>query len=133
MSLQWNGIELLDGLDRDGAARLIIGAPGAGKTGFALHVLMEGLKRYGGTNAVMTVSGRLLADDLGNRIIRQMRVSAQARPVTTLGAVAFRVIAATRAASSLPAPRLLNGAEQDVLLRRVMASHVGHAVVGDYC
>lgn len=133
MSLQWNGIELLDGLDRDGAARLIIGAPGAGKTGFALHVLMEGLKRYGGTNAVMTVSGRLLADDLGNRIIRQMGVSAQARPVTTLGAVAFRVIAATRAASSLPAPRLLNGAEQDVLLRRVMASHVGHAVVGDDC
>ena len=40
---------VLDGIDRDGAARLIVGTPGSGKTEFALSVLMAGLRRYGGT------------------------------------------------------------------------------------
>ena len=44
---------VLDGIDRDGAARLIVGTPGSGKTEFALSVLMAGLRRYGGTQAVM--------------------------------------------------------------------------------
>ena len=34
---------VLDGIDRDGAARLIVGTPGSGKTEFALSVLMAGL------------------------------------------------------------------------------------------
>ena len=33
---------VLDGIDRDGAARLIVGTPGSGKTEFALSVLMAG-------------------------------------------------------------------------------------------
>ena len=53
---------VLDGIDRDGAARLIVGTPGSGKTEFALSVLMAGLRRYGGTQAVMAVSGRVAAD-----------------------------------------------------------------------
>lgn len=60
---------VLDGIDRDGAARLIVGTPGSGKTEFALSVLMAGLRRYGGTQAVMAVSGRVAADALGNRVI----------------------------------------------------------------
>ena len=39
---------VLDGIDRDGAARLIVGTPGSGKTEFALSVLMAGLRRYDG-------------------------------------------------------------------------------------
>ena len=62
---------VLDGIDRDGAARLIVGTPGSGKTEFALSVLMAGLRRYGGTQAVMAVSGRVAADALGNRVIRE--------------------------------------------------------------
>lgn len=87
---------VLDGIDRDGAARLIVGTPGSGKTEFALSVLMAGLRRYGGTQAVMAVSGRVAADALGNRVIRELGFSVQARPVTTLGAVAFRAISASR-------------------------------------
>ena len=63
---------VLDGIDRDGAARLIVGTPGSGKTEFALSVLMAGLRRYGGTQAVMAVSGRVAADALGNRVIREL-------------------------------------------------------------
>ena len=78
---------VLDGIDRDGAARLIVGTPGSGKTEFALSVLMAGLRRYGGTQAVMAVSGRVAADALGNRVIRELGFSVQARPVTTLGGI----------------------------------------------
>ena len=93
---------VLDGIDRDGAARLIVGTSGSGKTEFALSVLMAGLRRYGGTQAVMAVSGRVAADALGNRVIRELGFSVQARPVTTLGAVAFRAISASREGTGLP-------------------------------
>lgn len=124
---------VLDGIDRDGAARLIVGTPGSGKTEFALSVLMAGLRRYGGAQVVMAVSGRVAADALGNRVIRELGFSVQARPVTTLGAVSFRAISASREGTGLPSPRLLNGAEQDALLRQVMAVHLRHAVAGDDC
>ena len=123
---------LLDDIERDGATRLVVGPACSGKTELALNVVLEGRKRYG-DNTVMTVSGRVAADALSNRVIREWGASAQARPVTTLGAVAFRIIAASRAQSEQSAPRLLNGAEQDALLRRVMAVHVQHAAVGDEC
>ena len=89
MTTQWNPDELLDGIAQDGKARLVTGAPGAGKTEFALSVLTAGLRRFGGAGAVMVVPGRVVADLLGNRVIRDMGSSVQARPVTTLGAVAF--------------------------------------------
>ncbi|NMM93773.1 PD-(D/E)XK nuclease family protein [Bifidobacterium oedipodis] len=123
---------LLDDIERDGATRLVVGPACSGKTELALNLVLEGRKRYG-DNTVMTVSGRVAADVLSNRLIREWGASSQARPVTTLGAVAFRIIAASRAQSEQPAPRLLNGAEQDALLRRVMAVHVKHAAVGDEC
>ena len=69
---------VLDGIDRDGAARLIVGTPGSGKTEFALSVLMAGLRRYGGAQVVMAVSGRVAADALGNRVIRELGFSVQA-------------------------------------------------------
>ncbi len=57
----------------------------------------------------------------------------KARPVTTLSALAFAVIADARRYEDLPAPRLLNGAEQDALLRRVVAAHLDHAEAGNLC
>lgn len=133
MNENLNPARLIDELERDGASRLVIGVPDAGKTEYALQVMLEGLRRYGASRVVMTVSSRVVADSLGNRVIRELGASDQVRPVTTIGAVAFRVIASSRAAQGLPAPRLLNGAEQDALLRRVLAVHVGHAVAGDDC
>ena len=41
---------------------LVAGAPRSGKTEFALDMLIAAMKRYGDANAVMTVSGRQIAD-----------------------------------------------------------------------
>lgn len=112
---------------------LVAGAPRSGKTEFALDMLIAAMKRYGDANAVMTVSGRQIADMLGDRAIRELSAVSQARPVTTLSAVAFRLLAAARSAQGKPLPKLLNGAEQDVIIRKVLTSHVEHRQHGDEC
>ena len=112
---------------------LVAGAPRSGKTEFALDMLIAAMKRYGDANAVMTVSGRQIADLLGDRAIRELSAVSQARPVTTLSAVAFRLLTAARSAQGKPLPKLLNGAEQDVIIRKVLASHVEHRQHGDEC
>lgn len=112
---------------------LVAGAPRSGKTEFALDMLITAMKRYGDANAVMTVSGRQIADMLGDRAIRELSAVSQARPVTTLSAVAFRLLTAARSAQGKPLPKLLNGAEQDVIIRKVLASHVEHRQHGDEC
>ena len=78
----------LEDLDR---VTLVAGAPSSGKTEFALGMLVAAMRRYGDGNAVMTVSGRQIADALGDRAIRELSAVSQARPVTTLPAVAFRL------------------------------------------
>ena len=112
---------------------LVAGAPRSGKTEFALDMLIAAMKRYGDANAVMTVSGRQIADMLGDRAIRELSAVSQARPVTTLSAVAFRLLTAARSTQGKPLPKLLNGAEQDVIIRKVLASHVEHRQHGDEC
>lgn len=112
---------------------LVAGAPRSGKTEFALDMLIAAMKRYGDANAVMTVSGRQIADMLGDRAIRELSAVSQARPVTTLSAVAFRLLTAARSAQGKLLPKLLNGAEQDVIIRKVLASHVEHRQHGDEC
>jgi hypothetical protein len=112
---------------------LVAGPPCTGKTEFATEALMAGLRAFGDVGAVMTVSNRKTADRYADEVIRQLRASSQARPVTTLSALAFRIIAALRSRQGAPLPKLLNGAEQDALVRRVMAGHVRHAMAGDEC
>nr|WP_236024483.1 PD-(D/E)XK nuclease family protein [Bifidobacterium pluvialisilvae] len=94
---------------------------------------MTALDEFGESAAVMTVSGRVAADRLGNEAIARMGVTSQARPVTTLSALAFRIITAVRSKQGLTCPKLLNGAEQDSLLREVLADHIGHVRAGDPC
>lgn len=110
-----------------------LGAPCSGKTTFARDMLLEGIRRFGGTRVAMTVSGRVMADKLGNDVIHELGALSQARPVTTMSALAFRAITALRSHTGGVLPRLLNGAEQDALLRTVVAVHIQHARSGDEC
>lgn len=128
----WQAFDALIG-DGEPTALLVVGPPRCGKTEFAFETMMRVLEGGHGIGAMMTVSGRVAADRLGNLAIRRIGASMRARPVTTLSALAFAVIADARRYDDLPAPRLLNGAEQDALLRRVMAQHLGHAATGDLC
>ncbi|KAB8292638.1 PD-(D/E)XK nuclease family protein [Bifidobacterium avesanii] len=111
--------------------KLAVGTPNGGKTEYALRALLEGIREFGADRALMAVSGRKAADALADRVIREIGSSTETRPVTTLSAIAFRLIDAVRRRDGESAPRLLNGAEQDALLRRVMAVHLRHAAAGE--
>ena len=114
-------------------ATLVAGAPRSGKTEFALRMLIAAMKRHGDASAVMTVSGRQVADALGDRVIHELSAVSQARPVTTLPAVAFRIMTAVRSRAGLALPKLLNGAEQDMVIRRMLTAHAEHGERGDEC
>ena len=114
-------------------AVLVVGPPRSGKTTFAIDAAKEAMTAFGAQDAVLAVSNRRLADDYAPELIRHVGVSTSTRPATTLNALAFRLVAARRARDGEPAPRLLNGAEQDALLRRVLAVHLDHVRAGDMC
>nr|WP_241216998.1 PD-(D/E)XK nuclease family protein [Bifidobacterium goeldii] len=136
-SMMVNADEWLDscgGLPADAATPLLVtGAPRSGKSRFAFAALMRALAQYGPSGAVMAVSDRRIADGLADEAIRQLGATTQARPVTTLSAIAFRIIADARARDGEPLPKLLNGAEQDAVLRQVIAAHIAHVRAGDPC
>lgn len=135
----------VDSVDSAGAAQgegaptqgpraiLVAGPPDSGKTEFALQAMLRGIERFGDAKVSMVVSGRQAADKLSDRVIQARGASSSARPVTTLSAIAFRVVGADRQAQDQPLPKLLNGAEQDALLRAVVGVHVGHAQAGELC
>ena len=94
---------LLEG--ESGKALLVVGAPCVGKSTLARDALMAGLRRFGESGAIMTVSGRQIADVIGDQVIRELGATSQARPVTTLSAIAFRLITVMRSRSGELADR----------------------------
>ncbi|MFT8358294.1 PD-(D/E)XK nuclease family protein [Bifidobacterium aquikefiri] len=112
---------------------VVSGPPCSGKTEFALEAMLAGLHTFGNEAMVMVVSQRKAAAALSNAIIRRTGVSDQTRPVGTLAALAFRLLSQTRAAQALSLPKLLNGAEQDSLLRKVLTLHIQEVLKGDDC
>ncbi|BDR53410.1 hypothetical protein KIM372_13170 [Bombiscardovia nodaiensis] len=122
----------------DGRASSVLclaGPPRSGKTTFAREALLLALRAFGDSGARLLVSGRHAADQLSLEVIARRGVSGQTRPVGTLQALAFQLLSQAQllGAEDQSAPRLLNGAEQDALLRSVMARHIGHVQAGDDC
>lgn len=112
---------------------LVTAPPRRGRTMLAVAAAMRAMDVFGESAAVLAVPNRVLADEYSPLLIRHAGVSTQARPATTLNALAFRLITQARARAGLPLPKLLNGAEQDALLRRVLGVHLAHVQAGEMC
>ncbi|MGO3357651.1 MAG: PD-(D/E)XK nuclease family protein [Bifidobacterium crudilactis] len=125
--------ELLNDEHEATSTLVVTGPPCSGKTAFALAALLDGIEAFGVEDAVMVVSGRQAAADMSRKVIEARGVVDESRPVGTLSALAFRLLSEDHRARHLPAPKLLNGAEQEALLRKVLAEHVGHVLRGDSC
>lgn len=108
------------------ATLLVSGAPRSGKTTLAVHSTLRAMQRLGETAAVMIVPNRRVADVYSDEIIRTLGSSTRMRPATTLNALAFQILDDARERAGRSHPRLINGAEQDALLRHVIAVHVKH-------
>ena len=114
--------------DDDAPRTNVSGAPRSGKTQLAVETTLAGLRAGLAAgddgSTVMLVPNRRVADLYSDRIIRELGSSERVRPATTLNALAFQLLEIARSRSGDSAPRLINGAEQDALLRHVIAVHV---------
>lgn len=129
------GDRLRNGEGRPTRALVVAGPPRSGKTRLATRALLAGMERFG-DGASMAVSGRTAADQVSRRVILERGRSERTRPVGTLQALAFRLLTRSRLAQGGRdplLPRLLNGAEEDALLRQVMTVHLEHVQAGDDC
>ena len=114
---------------------VVAGPPRSGKTRLATQALLAGMERFG-DGASMAVSGRTAADQVSRQVILERGSADRTRPVGTLQALAFRLLTRSRLAQgghNPLLPRLLNGAEEDALLRQVMTVHLEHVQAGDDC
>ena len=129
------GDRLRNGEGRPTRALVVAGPPRSGKTRLATRALLAGMERFG-DGASMAVSGRTAADQVSRQVILERGRSDRTRPVGTLQALAFRLLTRSRLARGGHdplLPRLLNGAEEDALLRQVMTVHLEHVQAGDDC
>ena len=129
------GDRLRDEKGRPTRALVVAGPPRSGKTSLATRALLIGMERFD-DGASMAVSGRTAADQVSRRVILERGRSDRTRPVGTLQALAFRLLTRSRLSQGRHdplLPRLLNGAEEDALLRQVMAVHLEHVQAGDDC
>ena len=129
------GDRLRNGKGRPTRALVVAGPPRSGKTRLATRALLAGMERFG-DGASMAVSGRTAADQVSRQVILERGRSDRTRPVGTLQALAFRLLTRSRLAQGGRdplLPRLLNGAEEDALLRQVMTVHLEHVQAGDDC
>lgn len=148
---------LLDGSLKNASERhtnvlLVFGAPNSGKSSFALNALLCGLRaNWKNTQdskydeavqillkhairtdfAIAAAQNRATAARMSNYVISNLGVSYQSRPVGTLSAFAFSLISARNKLFGMPSPKLLNGAEQDAILREIVRMHVNHVLQGD--
>ena len=116
-------------------ALVVAGPPRSGKTRLATRALLAGMEQFG-DGASMAVSGRTAADQVSRQVILERGSADRTRPVGTLQALAFRLLTRSRLAQGGHdplLPRLLNGAEEDALLRQVMTVHLEHVQAGDDC
>lgn len=103
----------------------VLGAPGTGKTVVAVATVTDRVARDGipADACLVLAPTRVAAARLRNDITAAVGGTTTQPLARTPSAVAFSILADAAAAEDEPAPRLLTGAEQDVVLGDLLAGH----------
>ncbi|MDM7831888.1 ATP-dependent helicase [Cellulomonas edaphi] len=105
-------------------AVLALGAPGSGKTTVALESVVSAVEAGTDPDRVLVLAAsRRGAADLRDRLAARLRRTAGRGLVQTPAAAAFAVLRARAGLLGEPAPTLVSGAEQDLLLGDLLAGH----------
>lgn len=112
---------------------LIAGSASSGKTTVLRRALVEAIRAYGDGQALMCVANRKIADTLIRSVMQSLGASNVTRPVTTLAAFAFQCASQLAAIEQQQPIKLLNGAQQDAVIRTVLVTHIMHVLTGDTC
>ncbi|MEN0129390.1 MAG: PD-(D/E)XK nuclease family protein [Brevundimonas sp.] len=119
-----------------GGARavLALGAPGTGKTTVALESVVRAVEAGVDPDRVLVLAAsRRAAGDLRDRLAARLRRTAGRGLVQTPAAAAFAILRARAGLLGEPAPTLVSGPEQDLVLGDLLSGHaVGEGVRIDW-
>lgn len=106
-------------------ATLVLGAPGSGRTTVACEVAVRALAGGARPERVLVLaSSRRAAARLRDEVAARAGRTVGAPMVRTASSAAFAVLHRRAAALELPAPTLVSGPEQDLVLAELLAGHV---------
>ena len=108
---------------------LVLGAPGTGKSTVLVETAVQRIE-HGGLDpagVLLLAPSRLAAAALRDALSARLERTISAAPARTWASYAFDVIRRAKAEGLLPhvtrAPKLLSGAEQDVIIKELLAGH----------
>ena len=112
-------------IDHRGGVLRVLGAARTGKTETAVAIVVDRIRRAEAlTDQVLVLAGtRQAAAELRRRIMTELGGTATAPVARTTASLAFGILRAAAALAGDPPPRLLNGPEQDIVIRDLLAGH----------
>ena len=108
-----------------GGPLMVLAGPGTGKTTTLVEAVAERILRRGvpAEEILVLTFGQRAAGELRDRITSRLDMTTREPVARTFHSYAFGLLRLA-AEADLPAPRLLSGAEQDVMLRELLAGDV---------
>lgn len=102
----------------------VLGAPGSGKSTLAVELVLDAVRRGARPDECLVLtSSRSAAASLRDRVTSRLGGTSTQPLARTWQAFGFGILRAEAALRGDPPPRLLNGPEQDVVLRDLLAGH----------
>ena len=102
----------------------VLGGPGTGKTVLAVEIVVDAVARGARADECLVLAaGRTAAGALRERVTARLAGTSTQSLARTWQALGFGILRAEAALRGDPPPRLLNGPEQDAILRDLLAGH----------
>jgi superfamily I DNA/RNA helicase/RecB family exonuclease len=119
-------------VDHRGSVLRVLGGPGTGKTTTAVEVVVDRVERDGlaPDQCLLLTSSRVAAGELRQRVTARLGRTSTEPLARTHQAFGFGILRQAAALRGDPAPRLLSGPEQDVILRELLAGHASGETPG---